>query len=81
MLFLIEYDREHGAVVSLQTFAVNERQVAEEVRLELELALAREKTEREVVLFEAESEEALRLTHRRYFEELADLAHEAGQSR
>jgi hypothetical protein len=42
-------------------------------RLELELELNRLGKEREVVLLEAASEQALRLTHRRYFEDLSEL--------
>jgi len=60
--------------VSFRAFAGAERQVAQEARLELELILNRRGVEREVVLLEAVSEEALRLTHRRYFEDLAELA-------
>jgi hypothetical protein len=39
----------------------------------MELDLNRRGVEREVVLLEAENEEALRRTHRRYFEDLAQL--------
>jgi len=40
----------------------------------LELELHRQGVEREIVLLEAQSEDALRRTHRRYFESLEDLA-------
>jgi len=73
MLFLIGYDRSHGQIVTLKTFADSERQKAEDSRLEMELELNRRGIEREVVLLEAETEEALRRTHRRYFEALAEL--------
>jgi hypothetical protein len=73
MLFLIEYDRNRGQIVTFQTFDAEERQKAEDVRLGMELKLNRLGIEREVVLMEAESEEALRRTHRRYFEDLAEL--------
>jgi hypothetical protein len=73
MIFLIEYDRNRGQIVTLETFADSERQKAEDARLELELELNRREVEREVVLLEAETEEALRRTHRRYFEDLAEL--------
>jgi hypothetical protein len=39
----------------------------------MELELNRLGIEREVVLLEADTEEALRRTHRRYFEGLAEL--------
>jgi hypothetical protein len=39
----------------------------------MELDLNSQGVEREVVLLEAETEEALRRTHRRYFENLAEL--------
>ena len=73
MLFLIEYDRNQGEVVTIQEFDDSERENAENTRLDMELKLNRLGTEHEVVLFEAASEEALRRTHRRYFENLAEL--------
>lgn len=74
MLFLIEYDRNRGEVVTIQEFQDSERKKVEGKRLELELRLNRLGIEREVVILEAASEKALRLTHRRYFEDLAELA-------
>ncbi|HLL73487.1 MAG TPA: hypothetical protein VK363_18750 [Pyrinomonadaceae bacterium] len=73
MIFLIEYDRARGEIVTFKTFNDSERQNAEEARLEMELELNRQGTEREVVLLEAATEEALRRTHRRYFENLSEL--------
>lgn len=73
MLFLIEYNRNQGEVVAIQEFGDSERQKAESARLELELELNRLGTEHEVVLLEAASEEVMRRTHRRYFENLAEL--------
>jgi hypothetical protein len=73
MFFLIDYDRQQGQIVRLQEFADSERQRAEDARLELEIALNRQRIEREVVLLEAASEEALRRSHRRYFEDLTQL--------
>lgn len=78
MLFLIEYDRNRGQIVTFETFDAAERQRAEDARLEMELKLNRLGIEREVVLMEAESEEALRRTHRRYFEDLAELVNSPG---
>lgn len=74
MLFLVEYDRARGEIVSFRAFADAHRQEATDTRLELELDLHRRGIEREVVLLEAASEAALRRTHRRYFESLAELA-------
>ena len=74
MIFLIEYDRARGEIVRLEVFHDSERRVAEEARLEMEIGLNRDEVDREVVILEAESEEALRRTHRRYFETLSELA-------
>ncbi len=73
MIFLIEYDRARGSIVTMKKFDESERERAENARLEMELDLNRRDVEREVVLLEAETEEALRRTHRRYFENLAEL--------
>lgn len=73
MVFLIDYDRGQGRIVTFRAFDDSERRVAEEARLQLELELNRSGTEREVVLLEAATEEALRRTHRRYFEDLSEL--------
>ncbi len=74
MLFLVEYDRSRGSVAELTPFDDSEREVAENARLTLELKLHQKGIEREVVLLEAASEDALRITHRRYFEDLVELA-------
>lgn len=73
MIFLIEYNRHQGRVVTLRTFDKLEQRKAEEERLEMELDLNRRGIVHEVVLFEAATEADLRRTHRRYFEDLADL--------
>lgn len=73
MIFLIEYDRLRREINTFREFEDSERQKAEDARLEMELDLNRRGTEREVVLLEAASEEALRRTHRRYFENLSGL--------
>lgn len=73
MLFLIEYDRGKGEIVTLQRFDESQRHRAEGTRLDLELKLNGLGTEHEVVLLEASSENALRRTHRRYFENLSEL--------
>jgi hypothetical protein len=76
MIFLIEYKRLEGRIVTFKTY--NESERAEHERLEVELDLSRRSIEHEVVLLEAESESALRRTHRRYFEDLSDFAKSLG---
>lgn len=73
MIFLIEYDRGNGRIVTFRGFNDSSRQKAEDARLELELALRRNKVDHEVVLLEAATEDDLRRTHRRYFEDISGL--------
>jgi hypothetical protein len=73
MTFLIDYDRRAGRIVSIRSFSNAERLKAQEERLQLDLNLRGAHADREVVLLEAEDENALRITHRRYFETLGDL--------
>lgn len=73
MLFLIEYDRPRGSIVQLRRFEDAFRENAEDERLKLELDLKRRGVEHEVVVLDAPSEEALRHTHSRYFESVAEL--------
>ena len=73
MLFLIEYDRNRGRLLTFERFDESEKRKAQDARLELELKLNRLGLNHEVVILEAASEEAVRRTHRRYFEDLADL--------
>ena len=73
MYFLIEYDRTEGQIVTLRTFDNSERKQAQDAQLELELNLNESGIEREVAILEAASEGAVRLTHRRYFEDLDQL--------
>ena len=73
MIFLVEYDRDNGRLVSLNKFDDLDRSKAEDSRIELEVALNKQGVSREIVLLQAETEQALRQTHRRYFEKLSDL--------
>ena len=73
MIFLIEYDRKRGQLVTFESFNDSERETAEELRLQLELDLNLKSIDNEVVILEAATEEAVRRTHRRYFEDLAEL--------
>jgi len=69
MIFLIEYSRSKGIIVTRKVFEGREREKAANARLDIELDLHKRRVDHEVVLLEAESEEALRRTHRRYFED------------
>jgi hypothetical protein len=73
-LFLIQYDRDAGRLVAMTRFDSAMADQAVRARLQLELALAESKTDHEVVLLEAASDEDLLLTHRRYFAGLTELA-------
>jgi hypothetical protein len=73
MIFLIEYDRPKGSIVSLKSFSNSERLKAESARLKLELDLNRKEVDHEVVLLEAASKAALLRTHRRYFENASQI--------
>jgi hypothetical protein len=74
MLFLIEYNRSQGRIVTFKTFDDSERSKAERSRLEIELALNQKEIDHEVVLLDAADENALRRTHRRYFENATQIA-------
>jgi hypothetical protein len=78
MIFLIEYNRSEGRIVTFRNFDNSQRREAEDSRLELEVDDNGKKLHREVVLLEAESEAALRLTHRRYFEDLRQMLENNG---
>lgn len=77
MIFLIQYDRRRGKIVSLTPYGNEQQEAAEDDRLQLELKLDRGGPDHEVVLLEAESEEALRKTHRRYFESAQEILESA----
>ncbi len=74
MIFLIEYNRNLGKIVTFKTFEDANRNEAADIRFEMELNLNRAGIRHEVVLLDAVSEEALRRTHRRYFENIEQLA-------
>ncbi|HUO09921.1 MAG TPA: hypothetical protein VM008_16575 [Phycisphaerae bacterium] len=77
MIFLIEYNRPEGKLVSFRRFESSERRAAQDAKLELELELHRRGAEHEVVILEADSEEELRQGYRRYFEDLPTLLRSA----
>lgn len=73
MIFLLQYDRRKGRIVSLDSFSASERTKAQDLLLELELRQNENGANTEIVMLEAESEEALKITHRHYFEDLSEL--------
>ena len=74
MIFLIEYERREGRIVTpMKIFNESEREKAANERLEIELDLNRREVDHEVVLLEAANEATLRRTHRRYFESYAQI--------
>ena len=72
-IFLIEYDRGEGRIVTLRTFDEQQRKEAEDLRLDIEVRDNGKEIDREVVLLEAADEDALRITHRRCFEDLRQM--------
>ena len=70
MIFLIEYDRQKEKMVVFEKYKNSERVKAENKRLDIELNLNRRNIRHEVVLLEAVTENALKQTHRRYFNSL-----------
>ena len=77
MIYLIQYDRSLGELVNLHEFPSQSKDRAEEKRLCVELDLLVKNISHEVVLLEANSEDELRKTHRRYFERLDQLMTES----
>ena len=73
MLFLLEYDREKGIVISLGRFGESDAAAANSARLDREIELNRRGIKHEIVLLDAASDEDLRRTHRRYFAGIVEL--------
>jgi hypothetical protein len=74
MIFLMEYDRSRGELLSIEAFEDADRDAAENERLRREINLHKKGVQREVVLLQAATEAALKETHRRYFADIATLA-------
>ena len=74
MIFLIEYNRPERRVVTFMAFDASDQWRAEKIRIDIELDRSRKGINHEIVLLEAASEEALRRTHRRYFEDPSQIA-------
>ena len=77
MIFLIEYNPPKGQIITFRVFDDADRVEAEDARLDIELDLHRRKIDHDVVLLEASSEQALRRTHRRYFEDPGEIVKSA----
>jgi hypothetical protein len=73
MIFLIEYDRSQGSIVTFRQYDDARRREAEDARLQIELDLNQQGVNHEVVLLEADSEDALHRTHQRYFENFSRI--------
>jgi len=73
VIVLIEYDRRKGEIVTFGRYDEDRRRQASDDRLQIELELNRQGILHEVVLLEAESEEALHRTHERYFGNLREI--------
>jgi hypothetical protein len=80
MIYLIHYNRSAGEIVKLKEFDKSQRAQAEDARLKMELDLIGKKDGDEVCLLEAGSIEALKGTHRRYFETLRALTASGSQT-
>ena len=78
MIFLIEYNRSQGRIVTFRDFDDSQRREAEDSRLGIELDLNRKGIGHEVVLLESASEGGLRRTHQRYFADLTQILQSAG---
>lgn len=73
MIFLIEYNRSKGSIVTFRDFDDSQRREAENSRLDIELDVNRKGVDHEVVLLEAASKDALHRTHQRYFADLHQI--------
>jgi hypothetical protein len=74
MIYLIEYDRAGGVLINLYTYEDKESDRASSERLALEISLMKSCVAREVVLLQAASIDALKVTHNRYFQNVEQLA-------
>ncbi len=74
MICLVIYDRRAGRSLLVREYSDAQRELAEDDRLAEDLAAAHSGLDREIVLIEASSLDALRQTHARYFEDLEQIA-------
>jgi len=73
MIFLIDYERKTGLLRQFKCFQDGQRAQAQRERLDIELSLNGSLESREVVLLEADREETVRRSHRRYFETTREI--------
>jgi len=73
MIFLIDYERKKGLLRTFKRFRDDQRAQAQRERLDIELSLNGSLESREVVLLEADHEETVRRSHRRYFETAREI--------
>ncbi len=73
MIFLVEYKRSEGKIISFHEFSDSDSDLAEDALLNVEISLNRKNIEHEVVLLQAPNKAALLKTHRRYFDTLKQL--------
>ncbi len=73
MIFLMHYDRSRGELLSMHAFTNDQRALADETRLRMELEEHAQGIMREIVTLEAPTEAHIRRTHRRYFETIEQL--------
>jgi hypothetical protein len=78
--FLLIYERPTGRILEQRTYAEDEQVQAQKERLARELQ-ERERPDIEVVLLGAESLEALKKTHGRYFKTMKELLAELKSNR
>ncbi len=73
MIFLVDYERKTGTLRKFKSFQDDQRAEAQRERLDIELSLNGSLESREVVLLEADGEETVRRSHRRYFETAREI--------
>jgi len=73
MIFLIDYECKTGVLHQFKRFRDDQRAEAQRERLVVEMSWNGSRESHEVVLLEAEREETLRRTHRRYFETTKEI--------
>lgn len=74
MIYLIHYEPKAARVLALREFGDDERDLADQARLELERFYLGDSTEREIILLHASDRAQLAVTHGRYFKSLEELA-------
>lgn len=77
-IFLLIYDRDAGRLERVDEYEQSQRARALDARLEAERAASREGRRKEIVLFEAESLDALKEMHGSYFYTVEELGKQLG---